>query len=412
MLKIAHFLFDTKFMPINIFERTKSVNQYFLVKDSKRDIDNEYLHYLKIINRNEMGEICLDSDFDVYIFHSLSYTEYDNVLSIPQNKIVVWFLFGYEIYSGQGLCPPICDITLYKRLTGKFFIDLKVKDKDRYKYTKFRYWLQSKFPVKRWKDRFNSFIEKENVENSRRVENLLLQKKTLNRINYFAPIIYSEYEYMIENKFFKAKYFPFQYSHWSIKSKYNQIDENSNMILLGNSAYPLNNHLDVIKVLSDNKIKNQLYVPMAYGDCQYKRIVKDWLSYYKLNYIIQDDFISFEEYSNILRKCRVAIFGHIRQQASDNIFMCLIQGSKLFFYKDSMMYKFLKENDFIIFTIEDDLNTYEINKCLSDTEKEINLRKTLDYVSVESTLKRTKIVLEQIERSINSIAATEKFNIS
>ena len=67
-----------------------------------------------------------------------------------------------------------------------------------------------------------------------------------------------------------------------------------------------------------------------------------------------------------------AVFGVMRQQSMGNIFICLASGIKVFLYKDSIVYRYLINEGYVVFTIDDNLTTLELNSVLSDKEAHNN----------------------------------------
>ena len=170
------------------------------------------------------------------------------------------------------------------------------------------------------------------------------------------------------------KYYPSPYIAKNRNTGKIDVDkENANYILVGNSADPSNNYLDVLALIDKRKIRNKIYMPLAYGISKNKSYLTELFANND-KYIIQDTFVSRDEYDKILKKCRVAVMGHTRQQAMGNILYFLAHGLKVFLYKESIAYKFFKENGVHIFSIEDELCQEEIDTPLEDFKKDFNIR--------------------------------------
>ena len=79
-----------------------------------------------------------------------------------------------------------------------------------------------------------------------------------------------------------------------------------------------------------------------------------------------DTFLPRDEYKALLSSITHAIFGHIRQQALGNIYLCLRRSVKIYLYKDSLIYKQLKEWGYIVYTIDEDLTEESLKTVLQE----------------------------------------------
>ena len=104
----------------------------------------------------------------------------------------------------------------------------------------------------------------------------------------------------------------------------------------------------------------------------------------------------FADYIQMLKSCRVGIFGHIRQQAIGNVLFCMLQGSKIFLYKDSVAYKYFKQAGYVIFSIDDDLNVDNINRLLTEEECEKNRVLALEQFTFTPVVNRLESFIQNI----------------
>ncbi len=196
------------------------------------------------------------------------------------------------------------------------------------------------------------------------------------RIEYFAPVIYDEYDLL--EKLFKpihTKYLPFSYGQ--LENDFLKGIENlnitSNNILLGNSASYTNNHLSILHLLAGLDLKDRkIITPLSYGDEKYKKII---LNYGKellySNFYPQIDFLEKHEYHKLIASCSICIMNHKRQQSMGNIISMIYLGSKLFLNKENIVYKFLKREGAIVYSI-DEINNDSLNSSLTSNEIQIN----------------------------------------
>lgn len=380
-MKLLHIMPDDKFwqIPILIFDLTKIACEYIcFVNDnfvSYNYIKERYVPMKKI----ELKKYLSECDADVVLFHSMPPWIYDVVLSVPQNKKVVWLSWGFDIYYSYKFFSPIISIDLYKRYTSRNISHVGIMRKVKRKLKKIIFQSRTK-------------------EEQRKAD--VIQSDVLSRVDYCSTVLPIEYELLKEKTGFSAQYFPFQYSSRHRGQQGQIIDVNATSILVGNSCDPSNNHYDIIRTLVKRNIHNQLYLSLAYGNEEYRDRLCQYLDNHDVCYVAQKEMIKFEDYCEELRKCSVAVFGHMRQQAMGNISICLRQGCKVFLYKDSIAYRYLKSIGCFIYSIEDDLYPEVINQRMSTEEIAVNCR-SLDLYSIENVLERLVPFLNEMEKKIS-----------
>ena len=365
--KIIHILHDEKFIDvaIDVYNSTSADNTYVSIEDNLPfKLIKAHAKDVLVMERDKILDFIVNGGFQLVVFHSLTRDKYELVLQIPADIKVLWSAWGYDIYEPWLDMPPVYPIELYKPLTQELFKSSLVKRLMR----KIRNVL------------FYKKHKEELIELRRKVQSEIdLQSRLIKRIDYMSTILPYEYELLSKFKGFHAKYVPFHYSGKSGKSinQEEYISENADMILLGNSATATNNHLDVLNVLKEREIQNQCILPCSYGKDDYLEKLKNSVSH-KPNIRLLDTYMPLDEYTNIMKSCRIGIFGHMRQQAVGNVRICIMQGCKIFFWRDSILYQYFKNAGYIVYTIEDDLTVENINTLMSDQERENNVRKYLE----------------------------------
>ncbi|WP_404401758.1 TDP-N-acetylfucosamine:lipid II N-acetylfucosaminyltransferase [Idiomarina seosinensis] len=106
-------------------------------------------------------------------------------------------------------------------------------------------------------------------------------------------------------------------------------------ILVGNSADPTNNHVEVFDKLSSFKDKNiQIFAPLSYGNPDYARAVIDYGStIFSEKFTALTDFMQIEDYRRFLASIDIAVFNHSRQQGMGNTITLLGMGKKVYLRK-------------------------------------------------------------------------------
>lgn len=388
LLHIAHIIRDDKFWkyPIYWFEKLNGCrNRYICIVD---DIFSPFLFIkgedserVEKVTYSMVKEIFSFSHEDVYMFHPLTTDYYDIVLSLPKNKIVIWSSWGCDIYYSDGLFPSICGLNIYKPLTQRDLRNhCKLNTYNKMKQ-KIKYLLQ--------------FFDR-NGEHYRRLYARKISDEVVSRISFFSSVLDSEYDLMKRHRYFNALYFPFKYTYGKTQSQIVSELPCDYKILLGNSADPSNNFADVLEILSQRRINYKLFVPLAYGETWYRDVVVNYIRKFRFSAEIHDNFVPYDEYMSLINQCRVAVFGHIRQQAMGNVCAFLFRGCKVFLYKNSVTYGFLKSKGFYVFSIDDDLTKDNVDELLSDSQRKHNIDLLL-------RMENPKIILENLQLAVDGI---------
>lgn len=327
-IRILHFVRDDRFVdgPLNCFDKDgRFESEVFLVVNSAdykfRLIKNT--DRIKLLYNRKMVKATLQrKDYDVVFFYSL--TNYKIINYIPDDKIVIWWAWGFDIYGPKRFL----DILLYKPLTGSHLKQVNCSFADRIKA------LLMRIP----------FIL--SLRDGSR-------NKAIRRLDYFQPVIHTEYEMLQKIPGFKAKEFYYPFSH-NYKIVSDELPKHENNIILGHSATYTENHLDVwdkVKVFIPKD--STIYIPISYGKSSYAEYLTRVLNNGNESIVFMKELLPPLEYFKIVDSCSYAIFGVLRQAAMGNIFRCVMKGVKLFLYKDSMPYEYLKQLGCVVFSIED-----------------------------------------------------------
>ena len=375
-IKILHILHDEKHIDdlIELFNSSTSINTYVTIED---ELPFKLIKYhaseVQVIERDKILSFIKEGGYQLVAFHSLTRDKYELVMQIPKEIKVLWSEWGYDIYEPWLDMPPVCPIEIYKPLTKQMLLPKSLLfDRIIRKIIKI-------IQYKRYRD---IQIERQRILQSE----LKLQQRLLKRIDYMATVLPYEYDLLSHLESFSATYFPFQYATKK-NSCVDPIYDNANKILLGNSATATNNHLDVINILRERKIWNECVLPCSYGKADYLEKLKHSVANIpKMRFL--DTFMPLAEYTNLLKSCRVGVFGHVRQQSIGSILLCMLQGSKVFLWKDSVAYKYFKNAGCFIYTIEDDLTVENIEKLLSKNEREINQKIVIEQFSYPYVIER------------------------
>ncbi len=334
---------------------------------------------IQFIHTDEFLSRINEWNIHIIFLHSIFSLPLNIIPLIPPKIKVVWFGWGSDIYEQPNLLFPF------------------IKIKNFYHKKTLRYLMSKKTVLKEYLSSLLYYPKNEK-----------LKKRILQRIDYFSGVLNNEFDLMrSNNSSFRACRLEYTYDNANTPICKQNIDTDysiSDNILIGNSANPANNHLDILDKLKTLNLNNKkIYIPLSYGgDPNYKLIVKKtgkkiWGS----NFITLETFMPYEEYKSTVLNCGNVIMFHERQQAMGNILVSLWYGAKVFLSESSVSYTYLKSIGCKIFSIQKDLDetqltsrltrgeimaTRKILVSLRTWERRINLVKNI-YVTLEADIK-------------------------
>ena len=122
-----------------------------------------------------------------------------------------------------------------------------------------------------------------------------------------------------------------------------------NTWVVGNSAYPSNNHQKAFKFLAPFRDSINVYAPLSYGSRRYANlVVAAGRKIFRKNFSFSYKFYNLESYSKILARTKGGVMMHQRQQALGNCALLLGLGKTLYLKKMSPNWQHLKEIGFVV----------------------------------------------------------------
>lgn len=186
-------------------------------------------------------------------------------------------------------------------------------------------------------------------------------------IDYCSPVLPNEFSQIKKLKGFRAQQILYSYLEPEtidfLKNKIQNIQLGDN-ILIGNSATPTNNHLDIFQKIKEEKLPGKLIVPLSYGEpIWYKDIIieKGNLLFGKYFYPLID-FMQIEDYIDLISSCNVVIYDHYRQQGMGNISTMLYFGARVYLSEKSIAYQYYKALGVHVYSLEKDFTKYKFSK--------------------------------------------------
>lgn len=315
-----------------------------------------------------------EKSIDVVVMHSLLGYYYDMILSLPKDIKLVWFAWGFDLYTAPHFMKPFVKVNLYHKETLKLVMG----------------GLKNKLSI--YHGLIHSLMQKSKID------------KAINRIDLFSGVVREEYDMMKKYPAFRAQELSFNY--FSLSSQYIEDADLTfdnligNNIMVGNSGDPCNNHIDAFKVLYDRGLTNhKIYVPLSYGGNE--KYVKHVIEYgekcFGDNFVPLKDFLPYNDYVQILASCSNVVMFHERQQAMGNISMSLWEGKKVYLSKTSVAYKTKKNDGNVVYSIQEELNEENLATRLEQDKVIENRKVLLHYGSRQFRLRQMSKVYEDIE---------------
>ncbi|MFW1968565.1 TDP-N-acetylfucosamine:lipid II N-acetylfucosaminyltransferase [Acinetobacter guillouiae] len=161
-------------------------------------------------------------------------------------------------------------------------------------------------------------------------------------------------------------------------------------ILIGNSADPTNEHLEVLDKLSFLKYHNiKIIVPLSYGNKEYAQKVINYGSLiYGDKFWGVTDFMPYIEYLSLLENVDIAIFNHKRQQAMGNTINLIGLGKTVYLRKSTTQWDFFKKLSIDVL----DIDTFDLNNKVNSKANRANVS---DYFSKQNLIKQWSNILKE-----------------
>lgn len=328
-IRVLHITPDNKFFDsvFAAWEKNDDVENKALFYASRRSYRFQYVKRTDILeiyyNKRDVKKRLQKKYYDAVFVHSMPWKFYQFVTWIPADRIVIWWGWGYEIYQSQFGLPPLVNIPLYKEKTSAYTNKIHFGPRTIYK-------------------KVSHYLLKPYARH--------LQEKAVQRVNYFQPVVKLEMELMRKNRFFRAKEFYYK-TMAPVFGEFKERRADGN-IIVGNSVAPTINHLDILDpILRFKQAQQKIIMPLSYGNEKYKEWLKPHLQHSDIQPIY--DFLPQEEYFQMVDQCSYAVYGNLRQQAMGNVTHDIAQGIKVCLFKDSIPYKNLINQGYVVFAIED-----------------------------------------------------------
>lgn len=365
MIKILHFIGDKKFagwiIPVFDLTNDEAESQFIFVGAKNYELKNiKDVTRVKIIEASDVMDYVSHQNPDAIMIHGLDSYPLTQIKDIPDGIKVFWFAWGYDLYSPVAY-KPFINIPLYERLTKKAM----------------------------WQGFVYKLREIHGALHQYKLDRII--KEGVRRVDYFSGVYAVEGEFMQKLPFFSAELVTFRYITINGNGDMNEEKLNAPKascggIVVGNSADPTNNHIDIYAKLFDMGVTNvNIYSFLSYGGSPSYRqkVIEKGKRYFGDFFHPIVDFLPYEEYSKIMNSCNVIIMGHKRQQAAGNISAGFWNGCYVFVPSDSIACKQLSRENYHFYKFPEDFSKDILNTPLHDEYVQQNRKLCLKYSKLE-----------------------------
>ena len=222
-----------------------------------------------------------------------------------------------------------------------------------------------------------------------------LKKRVIKKIKNFVTYLKGDFE--LVKKWYGAKgimHESFMYPSNLFKevNSLNRVNVDSTTnIMIGNSADPSNNHIEILHKLSEFKEKDiSIYAPLSYGDDTHAKLVaKKGIEIFGDKFIPLTEFMDTDKYVEFLNNIDIAIFAHNRQQGMGNTISLLGMGKKVYMKNDITPWTLFGEIGVKVF----DFNSIDLEPINREVMSE-NIKIIKTYFSEDKYIRQLEILFK------------------
>lgn len=393
-LKHIHIFHDDKFVNnvIDVFEQfQQNKYDYYIFVNDRGDtlkyVDSKKVNAIHIYEASERIAFAnyINKNNSVVYLHALDAPKQSFIKHIHLSIIKVWFIWGFDLYNAW----PVLNNRIYQPATlATGFSETNLKNKgytlksSYFGYLLFLsginlpYFFYKKTPYRLLTRLFLGYYD------------------AVKTIDIAVPVVKTEMGILKKMKI-NPLYAPFRYVY--LEKLFGEdfkalTTETGDNILVGNSAAPSSNHLEVFEKLSELELfDRKIIVPLSYSGSEdyINKIVAKGKLLFGENFVPILRFIPANEYSDIIASCGFLIFNHIRQQGVGNLVEMGYRGSKMILNKKSPVFKRFKEIGIFVESI-DQLSQNMIDTSLTPMEILQNRKILENLYSLQSVLAQVK----------------------
>ncbi|ESP95124.1 TDP-N-acetylfucosamine:lipid II N-acetylfucosaminyltransferase [Pseudoalteromonas luteoviolacea] len=223
------------------------------------------------------------------------------------------------------------------------------------------------------------YVYKERKQNA---FNEFFRKRVIKKLGNIATYVKGDYQlaqqwYQTEAEYMPCLLYPSNIivGDPNVHSISKPADSEKKVLVVGNSADPQNNHLELLQVLREWKgAIGKLYLPLSYGDNKYAgQVIEQYKKEFGEDVITPIlDYLPLQEYLAMIAEADIAVYGHRRQQAMGNTLQLLSKGKTVYLRGDVTQWAYF---DSVGITVKDINKVDENNLMLSADQASMNIEK-------------------------------------
>lgn len=394
ILHLAHY--DEKFIKVvaDIFNSYDGASNLFLVFSADVPAAQKFfanLNHIRVVDNQYIYSKFLDEDLDwcdCLVVHYLDPLKARVIMRAPKDLPIVWSGWGADYYSliAKG----------EKNLLGKKTQQL-VKSLIKHRSVRGPKML-------RWVKNVVRLILLRRIRHAVRLMlDAQVVKKAIKRANYFSSPFPEDFELLKTHlgPDWLVKYVRVFYG--SAKVTYMPGPEHiyGNNILVGNSATPTNNHLEVFDMLAQIDLGGrQIIAPLSYGDPIYREaIISYGRNLFGSRFKPIVEFMPLEQYNTLIAGCSVAVMGHRRQQGGGNTVTALYKGARVFLDEANTVYQYLKSQGAFVNNLKElQTDGVAVFVPLTEDQKRKNREVLEDYAGHEMVMRSVGELVELVKK--------------
>lgn len=168
-------------------------------------------------------------------------------------------------------------------------------------------------------------------------------------------------------------------------------------ILIGNSANPTNNHIELFNLLKKLDLDGRILItPLSYGNERYADMIeRRGRQMFGEKFLPLRNYMPIDEYNKFIQSCGFVFMNHVRQQAIGNVTTALYKGAKVFLRKENLVNAFYRDLDIVHFDMPESGNVgQDIFNRLPDIDRENNRRLLYAHWNFDRLVEKTKMLNE------------------
>lgn len=224
-------------------------------------------------------------------------------------------------------------------------------------------------------------------------------KAAMRRVDLFCPVLSNEHRLVRQlHPWFQAGTLRFNYGNAEddLGAGPGADREPGPNLLLGNSATPTNNHLELFDLVRRrlDLAGRQLLVPLGYGDEHYRdHVIDAGRRIFGRAFVPLTDFVPKDVYLERLSSCGFALMNHLRQQAMGNICISALLGARIFLDRRNPAFDWLQAEGVAV----DELERVDLRPLDADVRRR-QVASLRQGIGREAQLRRTRELVDALLR--------------